>query len=118
MVSYSKNHLWVKAEGDIAEIGITDYASEELGGILFVNLPDVGDAMKAGERFGDVESTKTVSDLISPVDGEVVAVREELLDDPEAISDDPFETWLIKARIEGLPDDLMGEEEYRAFLLQ
>lgn len=118
MTYYSRDHLWVKAEENLVEIGITEYAAEKLDGILFVNLPDEGDILRVGERFGDIESVKTVSDLISPVDGEVVAVREELLDNPEKLSDFPLETWLIKARVETLPDGLMTEEAYFTFLLQ
>ena len=115
MLYFSKNHLWVKSDGTNAEIGLTDYASEKLGNIVFVNLPDVGENLSAGERFGDVESVKTVSDLISPIDGEVIEVNEALLDEPEAISGNPSETWLIKARVDNIPDGLMSAEEYDSF---
>lgn len=115
MLYYTKNHLWLKTDGTDAEIGLTDYASEKLGNIFFVNLPDVGEHLSEGEKFGDVESVKTVSDLISPVDGEVIEVNEALLDEPEVISENPSETWLIKARVEGIPDGLMSEEEYERF---
>ena len=115
MLYYTKNHLWLKAVENAAEIGLTDYAAEKLGNIVFVNLPDVGEHLSAGEKFGDVESVKTVSDLISPVDGEVIEVNEALLDEPEVISENPSETWLIKARIEDIPDGLMSEEGYERF---
>ncbi len=115
MLYYSKNHLWLKADENTAEIGLTDYAAERLGNIFFVNLPDVGEHLSAGEKFGDVESVKTVSDLISPVDGEITEVNEALLDEPEAISEDPLGTWLVRARIEAVPDGLLSEEEYGAF---
>ena len=115
MLYYTKNHLWLKTDGTDAEIGLTDYAAEKLGNIFFVNLPDVGEHLSAGEKFGDVESVKTVSDLISPIDGEVTEVNETLLDEPEVISENPSGTWLIKARIEDIPDGLMSEEEYERF---
>lgn len=115
MLYFSKNHLWVKSDGANAEIGLTDYAAEKLGNIVFVNLPDVGENLSAGERFGDVESVKTVSDLISPIDGEVIEANETLLDEPEAISENPSETWLIKARVDNIPDGLMSAEEYDSF---
>ncbi len=115
MLYFSKNHLWIKSDGTCVEIGLTDYAAEKLGNIVFVNLPDVGEALSEGERFGDVESVKTVSDLISPVDGEVVEVNETLLDEPEAISEDPFGKWLIKVRVESIPDGLVSGEEYKKF---
>lgn len=115
MLYFSKNHLWLKTDRNTAEIGLTDYAAEKLGNIVFVNLPDVGEGLSAGERFGDVESVKTVSDLISPVDGEVIEVNEALLDEPEIISENPSEVWLIKARVENIPDGLMTAEEYDSF---
>ena len=115
MLYYSKNHLWLRTDGNTAKIGLTDYAAEKLGNIVFVNLPDVGENLSAGEKFGDVESVKTVSDLISPVDGEITEVNEALLDEPEIISENPSEVWLIKARVENIPDGLMTAEEYDLF---
>ena len=114
MTRYSKNHIWIRYENDIAEIGITEYAAEKLGNIMFVNLPDTGEELVCGERFGDVESIKTVSDLISPIDGEVTEINETLPDEPEIISDDPAGTWFIKARIRNFSDELMSEEEYNS----
>lgn len=115
MLYFSKNHLWLKTDRNTAEIGLTDYAAEKLGNIVFVNLPDAGERLSEGERFGDIESVKTVSDLISPIDGEVCDINEALLDEPEAISENPSETWLIKARVESIPVGLMSAEEYDSF---
>lgn len=115
MLYYSKNHLWLKIDGDNAEVGLTDYAVKNLGEIIFLNLPDAGESLSAGERFGDVESVKKVSDLISPVDGEVICANEMLLDEPEAISGDPFGTWLIKVQVESISDGLLNAEEYDLF---
>ena len=112
MTYYSRNHLWIKTEGENAEIGLTDYAIEKLGSIVFLNLPDVGDSLSVGERFGDIESIKTVSDLISPVDGEVLEINEMLLDEPEKVSEKPSEIWLVKACCACLPDSLMSAQEY------
>lgn len=109
---YSENHIWVLKDGDTASLGITDHAQEKLGGIMFINLPDVGDVVKEGQRFGDVESIKTVSDLISPVSGEVIEVNEEAADDPELINEDPYANWLIKVKLESTAAGLMDEKEY------
>lgn len=109
---YSENHIWVLKDGDTASLGITDHAQEKLGGIMFINLPDVGDVVKEGQRFGDVESIKTVSDLISPVSGEVIEVNEEAADDPELINEDPYANWLIKVKLESTAVGLMDEKEY------
>lgn len=115
MLYYSKNHLWLKVDGDNAEVGLTDYALEKLGSIIFINLPDAGESLSVGERFGDIESVKTVSDLVSPVDGEVIETNEKLLDEPEIISENPFEAWFIKVRVENIPNGLMSAEEYDSF---
>lgn len=99
---YSKSHEWVLLEGDTAKIGLTDHAQEALGDLVFVNLPEVGDALTCGEALGDVESVKAVSDVYSPVTGTVKAVNEELLDTPEAINADPYGAWLVE--VEGITD--------------
>lgn len=96
---YAESHEWVKVEGDIAVIGISDYAQHALGNIVYVDLPEVGDEVEAGEDFGAVESVKAASDLISPVSGEVVEVNSELEDKPEAINEDAFGCWIIKVKI-------------------
>jgi len=95
-LKYSKTHEWVKQEGDLCVIGLTDYAQDSLGDIVFVNLPSVGDEVKMAESFGDVESVKAVSDVFSPVSGKVVEVNEEVLDNPALVNEDCYGTWLIK----------------------
>ena len=117
-LKYSKSHEWIKMEGDVAVIGISDFAQDALGDGVFINLPEEGDSVAAGEAFGDVESVKAVSDLISPVSGAVCAVNEELLDAPELLNEDPYGAWIIKV------DQLDGQEElldaaaYEAFCAQ
>ena len=96
---YAESHEWVKIEGDIATIGISDYAQHALGNIVYVDMPEVGDEVTAGEDFGAVESVKAASDLISPVSGEVVEINEELEDAPEAINAYAFANWIIKVKI-------------------
>ncbi len=104
-LSYSKSHEWVKKEEGTALVGLTDFAQSELGDLVFVNLPEVGDTVTAGEPLGDVESVKAVSDIFSPVTGVVSEINEELLDHPEMINEAPYEAWLIKVT------DITGEEE-------
>ena len=89
-LQYSKDHEWVKEEDGLFVIGISDFAQDALGDLVFVNLPEVGDAVTAGEAFGDVESVKAVSDLLSPVSGTVAEINEELLDAPEKLNEDPY----------------------------
>ena len=101
-LSYSKSHEWIKMDGDTAIIGISDFAQDALGDVVFVNLPAEGDDVTAAEAFGDVESVKAVSDLICPVTGRVVAINEELLDSPELLNSDPYGAWIIK--VEGITD--------------
>ena len=103
---YSKSHEWVSKEGTIATVGLTDFAQSELGDLVFVNLPEVGDTVTAGEALGDVESVKAVSDIFSPVSGTVCEVNEDLLDQPELINEAPYEAWLIKVK------DITAEEEF------
>lgn len=94
---YSKDHEWVKHEEGTATIGITDFAQSELGDIVFVELPAVGDEIKAGDAFGSVESVKTVSELYAPISGKVVAVNESLEDSPEFVNESPYENaWMVK----------------------
>ena len=115
-LKYSKSHEWVKLDGDIAIVGLTDYAQSELGDLVFVNLPEVGDTVEAGEVFGDVESVKAVSDVYSPVTGEVTEINEELLDSPELINDDAYEAWFIKVKDVSATEELLTAEEYKAFV--
>lgn len=96
---YAESHEWVKLDGDIATVGITDYAQHALGDIVYVDMPEVGDEVEAGEVFGAVESVKAASDLISPVSGEVVDVNENLEDAPESINADAFENWIMKVKV-------------------
>ncbi len=112
---YSSTHEWVGAEGDVATLGITDYAQSELGEIVFVELPDVGISFDKGDVFGTVESYKTVSDLVIPVSGEVVEINSALVDAPELVNDSPYEKgWMIKVKMtnSGELDDLMTAEQY------
>ncbi len=113
-VRYAESHEWVSVDGDIATIGISDYAQHALGDIVYVDMPEEGDEMEAGEVFGAVESVKAASDLICPVSGEVVEVNEALEDSPELINKDAFDTWIIKVRMSN-PDEvnaLLDAEAY------
>jgi len=104
-LKYSKSHEWVKYEDGVAIVGISDFAQHALGDVVFVGLPAEGDAVVAGDSFGDVESVKAVSDLISPVTGTICAVNDELDASPELLNEDPYAAWIIK--VEGVT----GEEE-------
>ncbi len=114
-LKYSKSHEWVKMEGDVAVIGISDFAQDALGDVVFINLPGEGDAVEAGAAFGDVESVKAVSDLVSPVSGDIVEVNEALADAPEALNSDPYGSWIIK--VSGITDteELLDAAAYEAF---
>ncbi len=96
---YADSHEWVLVEGDVATVGITDYAQHALGNIVYVDMPEAGDEVTAGEEFGAVESVKAASDLISPVSGEVLEVNEALEDAPELINEDAFANWIMKVKI-------------------
>jgi len=112
-LGYTAKHEWVVVEDGIATVGITSFAAEALGDIVYVELPGVGSEVTAGEPSGEVESTKSVSDIYSPVSGEVVEVNESLEDSPETINSAPFEGgWLFKARITEEPSGLLSAEEY------
>lgn len=113
-LKYSKSHEWLSTEDGVAVVGITDFAQSELGDVVFVNLPEVGDDVTAGEPFGDVESVKAVSDLVSPVSGTVCAINEELLDAPEKINEDPYGAWMIKVEGVSATEDLLDAEAYEA----
>ncbi|MBQ5436527.1 MAG: glycine cleavage system protein GcvH, partial [Firmicutes bacterium] len=113
-LKYSKDHEWVMMDGGVAVIGITDFAQDALGDVVFVNLPQEGDEVGMGEAFGDVESVKAVSDLNSPVSGTVCAVNEAVLDSPESLNSDPYGTWLIKVQDLGDTEELMDAEAYKA----
>ena len=96
---YAESHEWVKVEGDIAVIGISDYAQHSMGELSYVDMPSVGDEVTAGEEFGAVESVKAASDLISPVSGTVIEVNEVLEDEPELLNEDPYANWIIKVQM-------------------
>ncbi|MBP5289742.1 MAG: glycine cleavage system protein GcvH [Clostridia bacterium] len=114
-LKYSNDHEWVKFEGDTAIIGISDFAQDSLGDIVFINLPAEGDQVTAGEVFGDIESVKTVSDMSSPVSGTITAVNEELTDAPEKLNADPYGAWIIKVENVTEQSDLMDADAYEAF---
>ncbi|MDD6096964.1 MAG: glycine cleavage system protein GcvH [Firmicutes bacterium] len=115
-LKYSKSHEWVKEEAGIVVIGISDFAQEELGDLVFVNLPEVGDEITVGTPFADVESVKAVSDVYSPVSGIVCEVNEELLDTPEAINEDAYGAWFVKVKEVTETEELLSAEEYEAFV--
>ena len=114
-LKYSKSHEWIKYEGDVAVIGISDYAQDALGDVVFVNLPAVGDEVMAGESFGDVESVKAVSDLMSPVTGVICEVNEALDDAPETLNEDPYGAWIIKVERVTEEEELLEADAYEAF---
>lgn len=109
---YTKDHEWIYYEGDDAYIGISDFAQQELGDLVFVNLPEVDDEVVAGEAFGDVESVKAVSDVISPVSGIVLEINEDILDDAAFINEDAFSAWFIKVGNITDTEDFLTAEEY------
>jgi glycine cleavage system H protein len=116
---YSKSHEWVKPlEDDVVLVGITDFAQSELGDVVFVDLPEVGDTVSAEVEFGAVESVKAASDLIAPISGEILEVNDELVGEPELLNKDPYKNWLLKVKLEN-PDELselLNIEEYEAFI--
>ena len=114
-LKYSKSHEWLRMDGDVAVVGISDFAQDALGDVVFINLPEVGDEAVAGEAFGDVESVKAVSDLISPVSGTVCAINEELVDTPELLNEDPYEAWIIKVENVSAQDELLDADAYEEF---
>jgi glycine cleavage system H protein len=114
-LKYSKEHEWVAAEDSVATIGITDYAQEQLGEVVYVELPAIGDKISKDDPFGVVESVKAVSDIYAPISGTVIEINQELPESPETVNDDPYgDGWLIKIRINDNSelDDLMDGEEY------
>ncbi|HEY0405038.1 MAG TPA: glycine cleavage system protein GcvH [Pyrinomonadaceae bacterium] len=115
---YSKDHEWIGVEGDIGTIGITDHAQRSLGDVVYVELPKVGETFEAHESFGSVESVKAVSEIFTPVGGEVTAVNETLQDEPEKVNTDPYnEGWMIRIRMKnpGEVDSLLNAAEYEDF---
>ncbi len=116
-LQYTRSHEWVRTEGDTATIGITEHAQDELGDIVFIELPEQGATLEAGDSFGTVESVKAVSDLYTPVGGEVVEVNEALDSSPEKINEDPYgEGWIVKLRVSDEGADLLSASDYEQFL--
>lgn len=113
-LTYAKTHEWLKKDGDLMEIGLTDYAQDQLGDIVFVNLPEVGDEVTMGESFADVESVKAVSDIYSPVTGVVAEINEALLDAPESVNGAPYDAWFIKVKDVTEEEDLLDADAYEA----
>ncbi|MFC0862944.1 glycine cleavage system protein GcvH [Sphaerimonospora cavernae] len=118
-LSYTKEHEWLAGldDGMTVTVGITAHAAEQLGDVVFVQVPEVGAAISAGDAVGEVESTKSVSDIFSPVDGEVVETNPAVVDDPSLVNSDPYgEGWLFRVRIEHEPDEVLSAAEYGAFI--
>ena len=113
-LKYTKSHEWVKEEDGLCVIGLTDYAQNALGDIVFINLPEEGDSVTAGESFSDVESVKAVSDVFSPATGTVAAVNEDLLDNPALINEAPYDAWLVKLENVTDTEELLDAAGYEA----
>ncbi|AIS51447.1 glycine cleavage system H protein GcvH [Thermoanaerobacter kivui] len=115
---YSKDHEWVKVEGDKAYVGITDYAQHSLGNIVYIELPEVGAELSAGDVLGVVESVKAASDVYIPVNGKVIDVNTSIIDDPSLVNNDPYENWMILVELKDKSqlDNLMTAEKYKKFL--
>ena len=118
---YSKEHEWVLVDGDVATIGISEFAQDQLGEVVYIDLPDTGDALEAGDTFGEIESVKSVSELFAPVSGEIVEVNSSLDDTPETVNADPHGTgWMIKIKMDDAAqvDALLSAEEYDTFTVE
>jgi glycine cleavage system H protein len=114
-LKYTKDHEWVKLEGEVATVGITDFAQGELGDIVYVEVETEGEELSSGEVFGTVEAVKTVSDLFMPVSGEVIEVNEVLEANPEVVNSDPYgDGWMIKIKVSDLGSELMSADDYKA----
>ena len=118
-LKYTKEHEWIRLEGELAYVGITDYAQSELGEIVFIEVETIGETLKEGEVFGTVEAVKTVSDLYLPVDGEVLEFNEDLESNPELVNDDPYgKGWMVKISVSDIKqfDALLSSVEYEALI--
>ena len=113
---YTKDHEWIELAGDRGKVGITDYAQQQLGDVVYMDLPDVGERLKAGQSFGTIESVKAVSELFAPMSGEVIEVNPALKDQPELINSKPHETWMVKVRVSDPQDtgSLLDSAQYEA----
>lgn len=114
---YSEDHEWIKVDGDIATIGVSDFAQHELGDIVYIELPEVDDELEAGDVFGVIESVKAASDSYCPVSGTVVEVNEELVDSPESVNSDPYGSWMFKVKLNDTSEvnNLMDSDKYEEF---
>ncbi|MCJ1713218.1 glycine cleavage system protein GcvH [Microbacterium sp. M1A1_1b] len=118
-LQYTKDHEWLLVDGDVVTVGITDHAAEQLGDVVYVELPAVGTTATAGDQLGEIESTKSVGELFAPIEGEVVEINDAVVDAPDTVNQDPFGAgWLVKIKVEGtdFPGDLMDHDAYRAFV--
>ena len=111
-LKYTKDHEWIRLGGATAQVGITDYAQKQLGDVVYLELPPVGRSLKKGEVFGTIESVKAVSELYSPVDGEVAEVNSSLVQHPEAVNKDPHGSWMIAVKVRGGQEDLIDAANY------
>lgn len=120
-LKYDKEHEWVRVDGDVVTIGLSHFAQDQLGEVVYVDLPAEGDTVVTGETFGEIESVKSVSELFSPVNGEIVKVNDALTDSPETVNEDPYgEGWMIEVKLAGASeiDGLLSVEEYEAFIAE
>ena len=113
-LKYAKTHEWVKVEGNVATVGITDYAQESLGSVVYLEVNEIGEKVKQFKEFGVVESVKAASDLLSPITGEIVDVNQDLIDNPELLNEDAFENWILKVEMSNPKelDNLLDAEKY------
>ena len=117
-LKYTDKHEWVRMDGEFAYIGITDYAQDQLGEVLFVEMPEVGDELTQGEEYGVVESSKVASDLVAPISGEVVEINEKLDDEPEYINEDAYDAWIVKIKVadEDELESLLNSDGYESII--
>ena len=117
-IYYTKEHEWARKEGDVIKIGISDYAQDQLGDIVFVEMPEVGDSFEAGDEFGSLESVKAVSEIYIPLEGEITAVNEALEDSPELVNEDPYSNWIVEIRPASMEDyeALLSRDDYLEIL--
>ena len=115
-LKYTDKHEWVRMDGEFAYIGITDYAQDQLGEVLFVEMPEVGDELTQGEEYGVVESSKVASDLVAPISGEVVEINDKLDDEPEYINEDAYDAWIVKIKVadEDELESLLNSDGYES----
>ena len=117
-LKYTDKHEWVRMDGEFAYIGITDYAQDQLGEVLFVEMPEVGDELTQGEEYGVVESSKVASDLVAPISGEVVEINDKLDDEPEYINEDAYDAWIVKIKVadEDELESLLNSDGYESII--